>query len=998
MAGDYSRKTFDAKKHYSSVLMQQGRVQLDADWNEQAEITSYHIETGTADIIGGCGAPMHIAGFKIEPFIGSSPEAGNFYISAGHYYVDGILCENEQKALFTDQTDFPNASPLNVRGIYLIYLDVWQQQVTSLEDANIREVALGGPDTTTRLKTVWQVKTLQLEDVKLVTNCLQDFPIWNAATAPVTGQLRVSTVETTLSDDPCNFISSGGYRGLENQLYRVEIHRSGNENSATFKWSRDNGSVATKWKGQDATNKNILQVETTGPDQALGLTVGQWIELTDDRHELLGEPGILVKLSDVSDNVLTINAATIKDPRNATATSVDITRFSFNPKIRRWDSAGELQLNNPETGINIEDGIQVQFSAGTYKTGDFWMVPARILTGNIEWPTDANNRNFQLPYGIQHHYCRLAILDFNKPESPLISDCRKLFPPVTELTSLFYVSGDGQEERPGIKLPQPIKVGVANGEWPVSGAYVRFEVLSGDGVLSDGTVITGDDGIAGCTWTLGGADTSFSQQVKATLLDAAGNPVHLPVIFNASLKLATLHYVSGDGQEAMPGQTLPQLLKVGVSYEQWPVPDAKVRFDVLTGGGTLSPNNILVTDKNGIAECKWELGGTGSPVSQQVQATLLDIKGNPLHLPVIFTANLSIASNILFDDAGCKNWGNEPHHTVAEAITSLCMRKSEGKGCSVTVGKGGQFASLEEAFNTEDQDVCICLLPGEHSIGDIIVTKKTIKISGCGATILSDGNKLLFEAEKITLHDFDLKTNKDSGQLIFKVQEISTTNCTFARLNDDKETPFILLVPYLQNEKETAVIKWNANKIVATKALALSIGVGGWLEDNIILGDVFLLFDGKNNEKYVELKWESSSVRDNRRTIELMLLKYLVIKHNNEVLNMRGNIFNRITTNIFEELVPKNIQPQSIQERFGYKNLVISNNIFHGTNSSFIAETISITNTHFSEVKLDDRTLLTYALGYRGVIIGNIGPEGDAIAIDTLFGRKVIDPNLTFVR
>ena len=32
--GDESRRTFDPKKHYRSVQMQQGRVQVDADWNE----------------------------------------------------------------------------------------------------------------------------------------------------------------------------------------------------------------------------------------------------------------------------------------------------------------------------------------------------------------------------------------------------------------------------------------------------------------------------------------------------------------------------------------------------------------------------------------------------------------------------------------------------------------------------------------------------------------------------------------------------------------------------------------------------------------------------------------------------------------------------------------------------------------------------------------------------------------------------------------------------
>ena len=42
MKGDVSRETFDATKHYSGVRMQQGRVQTDADWNEQGAICSGH--------------------------------------------------------------------------------------------------------------------------------------------------------------------------------------------------------------------------------------------------------------------------------------------------------------------------------------------------------------------------------------------------------------------------------------------------------------------------------------------------------------------------------------------------------------------------------------------------------------------------------------------------------------------------------------------------------------------------------------------------------------------------------------------------------------------------------------------------------------------------------------------------------------------------------------------------------------------------------------------
>jgi hypothetical protein len=64
MPGDFSRKTFDKKKHYSGVLMQQGRVQLDADWNEELDIGQYRTFTETKDVIGAAGVPRKIMGSR----------------------------------------------------------------------------------------------------------------------------------------------------------------------------------------------------------------------------------------------------------------------------------------------------------------------------------------------------------------------------------------------------------------------------------------------------------------------------------------------------------------------------------------------------------------------------------------------------------------------------------------------------------------------------------------------------------------------------------------------------------------------------------------------------------------------------------------------------------------------------------------------------------------------------------------------------------------------
>ena len=90
MKGDFSRDTFAPRKHYSSVLMQQGRVQVDADWNEQQRINLHRSGTVARDLIGPSGGRIGGAGFGIGVEQGTKLSIG-----PGKYYVQGILCENE---------------------------------------------------------------------------------------------------------------------------------------------------------------------------------------------------------------------------------------------------------------------------------------------------------------------------------------------------------------------------------------------------------------------------------------------------------------------------------------------------------------------------------------------------------------------------------------------------------------------------------------------------------------------------------------------------------------------------------------------------------------------------------------------------------------------------------------------------------------------------------------------------------------------------------------
>ena len=166
MSGDYSRKTFKAKQNYSGVLMQQGRVQLDADWNEQAAINLRRQRVESLDLMGRAVVPMETPdGFKIEL------DQEIITISPGRMYVDGLLAENHgagpeefyipldeergsQSLSYHDQPFFPNAGeikPLPASETHLAYLDVWQREVTYVKQPELVEPAIG-VDTTAR----WQ--------------------------------------------------------------------------------------------------------------------------------------------------------------------------------------------------------------------------------------------------------------------------------------------------------------------------------------------------------------------------------------------------------------------------------------------------------------------------------------------------------------------------------------------------------------------------------------------------------------------------------------------------------------------------------------------------------------------------------------------------------------------------------------------------------------------------------------------------------------------------
>jgi len=251
--------------------------------------------------------------------------------------------------------------------------------------------------------------------------------------------LTTATIEFEHPDEPCLLPPGGGYRGLENQLYRVELHVGGDLGKARFKWSRDNASVGASIEAISGGNR--LQVRRIGRDSVLRFRTGDWVEITDDRREFAGLAGDLRRIEvDEDANELRLDAPLSPDLIPSGGSDTTAGRHS---RVIRWDQQGKVRLEDgtlwvdldapgsdgliplPPAGqaVVLEAGITVRFdlepAAGAAKALDHWCFAARTAGAQIEILDRA------APLGVHHHYARLGLVTF----PTTVVDCRAFWPP-----------------------------------------------------------------------------------------------------------------------------------------------------------------------------------------------------------------------------------------------------------------------------------------------------------------------------------------------------------------------------------------------------------------------------------------------------------------------------------------------------------------------------------------------------------------------------------------
>lgn len=226
----------------------------------------------------------------------------------------------------------------------------------------------------------------------------------------------------------------------------------------TFKWSRENGSVIYPIVGIVTLASNggttAVTLENLGRDDRFGLDEGDWVEIVDDDYVLQNRAENLLQVQSIDrDNMtLTLSGGQQSDVGNDPAK---------HPLLRRWDhkagdpDEGGLQLGSDGAALiveganwlELEDGINIQFQKpdkdapklqNKYRTGDYWLIPARTATGDVEWPREKDSQGnvvyiAKSPDGVIHHYAPLAVISVNADKVDLVGQpCRETFPPMAK--------------------------------------------------------------------------------------------------------------------------------------------------------------------------------------------------------------------------------------------------------------------------------------------------------------------------------------------------------------------------------------------------------------------------------------------------------------------------------------------------------------------------------------------------------------------------------------
>jgi hypothetical protein len=461
VASDRARITFDPTRDYRSVVAQQGRVTLEADVNEAAWMASEALRLETIDIVGPAGTPDN--GYEVSV----SSDGTELVVGPGIMYAGGWRFELDKEVELNNQPDWldqpipplptPTTNAVNVPS--LVALLAIEQSVTAVEDQPLREVALGGPDTTARMRLMQhfvqiptQEDTCAAAAAVLQKQLVTEGLILNPKTLELTieAALKVSFNPPPAPPDPCCPPAQGGYLGADNQLVRVTVTSyDPATRSGTLLWGWNNASFL--YRASLVDPKATPQILTLSPapiDMEHTPQPGQAIEVLQTSC-VLGNPADDNYVASLQGAVMTLSSGSVFSNNQLTLSQPLPTPYSAGTPndqlfVRLWQaevpfSEGVAAPLDDVSGLAVTIIMKAAIPAAPFDARPFWHFAVRPNTPQQVYP-QRYLEDRQLPDGPRRWLCDLAVVGNSlgpngAPSLSVLADCRIKFKPLTELDS-----------------------------------------------------------------------------------------------------------------------------------------------------------------------------------------------------------------------------------------------------------------------------------------------------------------------------------------------------------------------------------------------------------------------------------------------------------------------------------------------------------------------------------------------------------------------------------
>jgi hypothetical protein len=462
MSSDRARISYDAGQLYRSVVMQQGRVTLEADWNEAQHIASEEAREEALDFVGPAGTPDD--GYAISIPGGLDPF--DFQIGPGTMYVGGeraflpATIQYSAQPDWLDKANDPDFVPVGEpqTGSDYVFLFLREQEVGAVEDFDLKDVALGGPDSAQRTRLIQHIERTPISASdcasafdQMMTNWTSQGLTFDKPTMRLlsNASLKVGFIDSGGTASPCDPVAKGGYLGADNQLIRVQISDPDPEGGRnTLLWGLDDASFMYR---VDVVDPNTIKLQAAPIDAEHQPRVGQAVELLMAGAQLGNGEFVAAPTG----FVVTLTIAYNPDARTISLpTAIPAIYGTGNPAdphpprvfLRVWEQQLPVTANSPvvlgDTGVEVT----LQSSDGGFHKGFFWMFAVRPNTPQQVYP-ERYLAGPQPPDGPREWACPLAVINWlgaapapvtsTSPPvvQPIIDDCRQRFNNLVELTS-----------------------------------------------------------------------------------------------------------------------------------------------------------------------------------------------------------------------------------------------------------------------------------------------------------------------------------------------------------------------------------------------------------------------------------------------------------------------------------------------------------------------------------------------------------------------------------